>query len=220
MPRQRIDLDPLHPLPRGLNKHRRQYRARDGDKWRYFGDDYKAACEAYRAWIVSRGPAEGVFTVARLLDWFTGEPDLVAANELSPRTLADYKRDSVKLKDGLGHIPAAALETHHVTTYVLARAKTAPGHVNKERACLSAAFTAAVNKGKLVRNPVRESKLISRTPSDRLVSDDEYLAVYQAAGKSERIALLLAVRTLQRPADVLKMGRETCAAMAIAGYCA
>jgi integrase len=210
MPRPRLVYDPLHPLPRGLNKVRRQYRARDPltRKWRYFGTEYQEACSAYREWLVSRAPVVGTFTVEKLLNWFTGEhaPDLVAAKQLSPRTLKDYKHDSIKLKGGLGHIPAAALETHHVATYVLARAKTAPGHVNKERACLSAAYTAAVDRGKLSRNPVRGSRQISRKASERLVSDDEYLAVYEAAGKSERIALLLAVRTLQRPADVLKMG--------------
>lgn len=146
--------------------------------------------------------------MARLLDWFTDDhgPGLIAAGELSPRTLKDYKRDAIKLKKHLGHIPAVAMETHHVAKYVTARAKKAAGHVNKERACLSAAYTAAINEGKVSANPVRGSRLISRSGSERLVSDAEYLAVYRAAGRSERVALLLGLRTLQRPADVLKMG--------------
>jgi integrase len=200
--------DPLRPLPRGLYKHGRKYRAHDDGKWRYFGEDYKDACEAFRDWLRSRLPQQGAWTVQRLLDWFTSEraPDAVAAGQLSPRTLKDYKRDSLKLSKHLGHIPAAALETHHVQTYINQRAKSSPGHVNKERACLSAAFTAAQQAGKIANNPVRDTKPISRKPSERLVSDEEFAAVYAAASKSERIALSLAVRTLQRPADVLKMG--------------
>ena len=51
MGRRRLRTDSREPLPQGLYKVERQYRARlPGGSWRYFGTDYVSAVSGYAAW--------------------------------------------------------------------------------------------------------------------------------------------------------------------------
>jgi integrase len=207
MGRRRVNADPIEPLPRGLQKHRRQYRARisAGHPWIKFGEDYPEALRAFAAWRRARGIANDV---AWLLDKFAGEICVarVAAGTMKPRTASDYLRDTVVLKKGLGKIPYASLAAPHVVAFRDSRVKRAPAHVRNELACLSAAYAWALEAGLVSRNVVKD---VSRPPKqvrDRLISDAEYVAVYDQAGTSTRLAMTLAIRTLASPADVLRIG--------------
>ena len=206
MGRRRIHADPARPLPAGLYLHRRQYRARlPGQPFVYFGSDYVAAVAAYAAWRCE-GPSTK--TIAWLMDLFTGTvcPDKVKAQQLSPRTLKDYVHDAVLIKAALGHIPMVALEPHHVATFRDERAQQAPQHVRNEMACLSAALTWAVESKKLASNVAKEIRRPRKKVRERLITHDEYLAVYARAVPSVRLAMVLCVRTLGLPADVLRLG--------------
>jgi integrase len=107
---------------------------------------------------------------------------------------------------GLGHIAIVELEPRHVADFRNARAEAAPSHVRNELAWLSASFAWAVETGKASTNPCREIRRPRRERRMRLITHDEYLRVYAAAGASVRAAMTLAVRTLALPADVLRMG--------------
>jgi integrase len=198
--------DPNRPLPKGLYLHRRQYRARIPGEWIYFGSDYVAAVSAYAAWKHAGGGKPG--TIAWLLDNFVGVacPGRVKARTMAPRTARDYLRDAGVLKTGLGHIPVNRLEAKHVAKFRDARAQDAPSHVRNEMACLSAALSWALEAGDIGRNVAMDVRRPSKSVRERLISDDEYLTVYDRAQASVRLAMLLAVRTLGLPADVLKMG--------------
>jgi|SRR5665213_334753 len=207
MGRRRLHTDPNKPLPSGLWKHRQQYRARlPGREWVSFGSDYVAAMAAYAAWRHNGGGKPG--TVEWLLDEFVGRacPLRVKAQTLAPRTARDYLTDSVVLKKGLGHIPVGKLEAKHVAKFRDARAQGAPTHVRNEMACLSAALSWAVEVGHLARNVAKDVRRPRKSIRERLITDDEYLVVYERALPSVRLAMSLAVRTLGLPADVLKMG--------------
>lgn len=205
MGRRRLHDDPLKPLPRGLYAHRRRFRTRGVDrKWIYFEPPYEDACVAYRAWLNDHQRG----TIAWLLDYFATivAPAKVRAQQLAERTARDYKRDREVLQGALGHIPIAALTPKHVSEFRNARAPEAPSHVRNELACLSAAMSYAVEAGHAPRNPCRDVRRPSRRRRMRLVSDAEYLEVYQRAEPSVRIAMTLALRTLALPGDVLAMG--------------
>ncbi|TAG15385.1 MAG: hypothetical protein EAZ40_13685, partial [Rhodobacterales bacterium] len=73
-------------------------------------------------------------------------------------TARDYAADSRTLKAGLGHIPLRSLSAEHVATYRDARAQDAPAHVRHELACLSAALSEALEKGKVRANVARGVK--------------------------------------------------------------
>lgn len=206
MGRRRKHVDPSRPLPPGLYLEGRQYRARLlGGPWVYFGDDYVRAIAGFAAW---RHAGPDVGTVGWLLTMFattvcTGR---VKAGTLAARTARDYARDAEVLRKGLGAIPLAALEPHHVAAYREARAQDAPAHVRNELACLSAAMSYAVESGRITTNPCRDVRRPRKSVRQRLVSDAEYLAVHDVAGASVRLAMTLALRTLALPADVLALG--------------
>jgi integrase len=196
--RQRIHNDAERPLPTGLYRYGRRYRARRKDgTWQVFAGDYATVCEAFRAWKESP-----VDSVAHLLATY------LTVARVRPRTLHDYTVDAAMLSRGIGHIPYPKLSAKHVADYRDNRAKTAPKHVNRELAVLRQAFAYATERGLLPvgHNPVIGVKRIKETKRDRLILDAEYLTVYNRATPSVKIAMTLALRTLQRPADVLKMG--------------
>lgn len=206
MGRHRVRVDPHEPLPQGLYRAGRQYRARHpGGKWTYFGADYLTALAGFRAWRVAVSDTK---TTAWLLDAFTGDvcPSRVRAGTLAPRTARDYQRDVAMLRKAIGHIPLAALLPRHIADFRNARAEDAPAHVRNELACLSAALAWAVEAGHVTQNVCREIRRPRKHVRDRLVTDAEYICVYAQAGPSVRLAMALAIRTLGLPADVLRMG--------------
>lgn len=205
MGRHRLHADPAGDLPAGLYKARRQYRALDANrKWVYFGSEYQAAVDGYLAW---KGQTEVVKTVGWLMQLCVGKlwPDRVKAKELSPRTARDYQRDSKIIIAGLGKIPLIALQPKHIVLFRDIRAAVT-SHVRNEMACLAAALTIAVERGDIKSNPAREVARPKRHIRERLITDDEYLAVYEKATRSERLAMILCVRTLGLPGDVLRYG--------------
>lgn len=195
------------PLPRGLFRHRRQFRARRSHDhpWVYFGTDYPEALKAFGAWKARGGERD---TIAWLLDTFTGIACIakVKGGQMAPRTARDYAKDSVLLKESFGHLEIAHLEPHHIVTYRDARAETAPRHVHNELACLSAAMTYAVELGRIARNPCLEVRRPRKQRRERLITHDEYLEVYGVSIASVRRAMVLALRTLAIPADLLALG--------------
>ena len=98
-----------------------------------------------------------------------------------------------------------ALTAQHVAEYRDVRAQTT-SHIRHELACLSAALSYAVEAGRVAANPCRGVRKPRRSRRERLISDDEYLAVFNRAPESVRIAMTLAIRTLALPDDTLGMG--------------
>jgi len=147
-------------------------------------------------------------TIGWLLDLFTRPvcTGKVKAGTLAKCTAKDYSNDAEMLKAGPGHIPITGLRPMHVAEYRDERAQSAPSHVRNEIAALSAALAWAVEAGKIDSNPCLQVDWPSKKVRTRLISDDEYLAVYEKSGTAVRLAMSLGVRTLALPGDVLKMG--------------
>jgi hypothetical protein len=120
MGRRRIHADVKQPLPPGLYKAGRQFRARRSSvsDWTYFGDNYPEALAAFGAWVGGGGKGGDV---AWLLDRFAGEvcPSRVRGNQMASRTAKDYLRDCVVLNVGLGRIPLIALEAKHIANFAM-----------------------------------------------------------------------------------------------------
>lgn len=209
MGRTRKHTDPLRPLPQGLYLHKNgAYRAkRLGGGYQYFGKDYDTACRDYRAWRDEGQALPGADTVAAMLDWYLA---CIAPQRLKPRTLADYRRYVDRcLKPALGHVLKGKLTAADLAHYRDARAAVAPSQVMKEFAPLSQAYKFEIERGALRYNPVDDVIAPKRRPArTRYVTDAEYLAIYNAATtpKVIRIAMTLAWRTLQEPADLVKLG--------------
>lgn len=205
MGRKRVRSDPYHPLPKGLYPHGRNFRARDRlGNWKRFDGPQKPAVEAYHAWRLSSTP-DYADSIAWLLDQFALEvcPQRVRGELMSARTALDYRNDRAILNAGLGKIPMASLAPFHIARFRDVRAETNPTHVRNELACLSAALSWAVDQGYITRNPCLEVRRPSRRKRQRLISDGEYMKVHSIAPASVQLAMLIAVRTLALPGDIL-----------------
>lgn len=206
MPRPRKAVDINQPLPSGLQRHGRQFRARvPGGAWVKFGDDYARAVAAFIAW---RDASSSGATLGAMLDDYVEREcrRRVAAGRIKPRTADDYRRDRHVLKKGLGHVLLAQVTPKLIADYRDAREVDAPSHVRNELACLSAALQWAVEQGDILTNPAQSVRRQARKRRMRLISNDEYLDVYAKAIPSVRLAMILAVRTLALPADLLALG--------------
>lgn len=206
-PRKLVDAE--RPLPPGLYLHGRQFRALDRSrKWISFGEHYPEALKAFGAWREAGNAGGARGTIGALLDDFVEREcrRRVAARRLAERTARDYRRDRVILKKGLGHFRIEQLRPTDIGIFRDAREVDAPAHVRNELACLSAALQWAVDRGLLDANPAREVKRAARDKRMRLITHDEYLAVYLVATEPVKLAMTLAVRTLGLPGDILELG--------------
>ena len=86
------------------------------------------------------------------------------------------------------------------------RAEKARSHVRNELACLTSALAYAVETDLIPRNVAKDVRRPSKSVRERLISDAECLSVYERAGASLRLAMVLAARTLGLPGDILQMG--------------
>lgn len=204
MGRARKDGDPLGLAGTRLSfKHGAfYYRHRDG-RWERIGPDVKAA----KARAALYNEPEGIFgTVGYWLDQFLVDcAGRVAAKTLAARTLSDYTKDALPLKAYFGAMLPEHIQPLHVQAYLDIGAEAGrPVRANREKACLSSCLSWLIRKGKttLAINPCMQASGTKGNPErkrERYVTNEEYLAVYEAAGTQVRLLMELTYRTLQRP---------------------
>lgn len=186
------------------------YVHRDG-RWEALGSDL---AEVRRKGRHYNDPDATFGTMAWYLDAFIVQCDKrVIQGGMAPRTRDDYRDATEYLKAFFGKMTPAGVEPTHVGAYLdLGAENDRAVRANRERACLSACFTwiirtyPAAESGVTI-NPCRGVKRNTETPRSRYVDDVEYAAVFNLAGRSVRGAMGLVYRTLQRPGDVLHLGR-------------
>jgi integrase len=184
------------------------YVHRDTGKWENLGRDLTAARKRAEHF---NDPAGSYGTMKWFLDAFIEDGrQRVAAGTFSQRTLDDYIGALVPLKAFFGSMLPNEVAPMHVMEYLDIGAKSGRGvRANRERACLSACMSWMLRcgHGGIQVNPCMRSSGVRRNPErqrERYVTDEEYLAVYEAAGPAVRLMMELVFRTLQRPeVDVL-----------------
>ncbi|KWT89292.1 MULTISPECIES: tyrosine-type recombinase/integrase [unclassified Variovorax] len=177
-------------------------------KWENVGKDLGAAKKRADHY---NDPTGAYGTMTWFLDQFLIHfRQLVAAKERSARTLEDYEADVIPLKAFFGSMLPTEVGPHHVSDYLDIGAKEGRAvRANRERACLSSCMSWMLrsNMGALQVNPCMRASGVQRnaeTERDRYVTDEEYLAVYEAGNRPVRLMMELVYRTLQRPEiDVL-----------------
>jgi integrase len=196
------------PLPKGLYPHRARFRTRDEvGKWITFEGPQDAAIDAYNAWRARNVPTE-LRTIGWLLDQFTliECPQRVKQGKLKQRTADDYLADSALIKLGIGHFRIPRLQPKHVYEMADVISETQPHHVRNILAALSAAMTYAVRRGYCELNPCKQVQRPKAHRRTRLITHDEYIAVYDKAPPMVQLAMTLAVRTLAIPSDLVTFG--------------
>lgn len=184
------------------------YVHRDDGRWEPLGTD---AAAAKRKAALYNDPGGTWGTMAWYLDAFVVHCEKrVAQGALAERTHEDYKNAAEYLKAYFGKMAPAAVQPMHVGRYLDIGAESKRSvRANRERAALSACFTWLIRAGDagVTLNPCRGVRRNTETPRSRYVDDAEFAAVYRIAHRSVRGAMGLVYRTLQRPGDVLKLGR-------------
>jgi Phage integrase family len=128
--------------------------------------------------------------------------------QLAPRTQHDYQRYIQNLRRVFGTAPPAAVNAGHVFDYRNKRAEKSVVQANREKSCLSAVFTAAVEWRIVNENPCRQVPKIEEPARDRYVTDAEFTAVYRLASPMLQCAMDLATIAGQREGDLLRLSRS------------
>lgn len=134
-----------------------------------------------------------------------------AQRGLAKRTYEDYKENVEVLKSSLGHFLPHQVEPHHVGQYLdLGASQNRAVRANREKSCLSAAFTWMLRQADagVKINPCSGVKRNPESKRERYVEDAEYAAVYKVAEKSVQAFMDLIYRTLQRPEDIIAWDRK------------
>ncbi|MEO0467599.1 MAG: hypothetical protein AAF216_13745 [Pseudomonadota bacterium] len=123
-------------------------------------------------------------TVADMLVSFIGE----GMNQLAPRTQKDYRGYITGvLLEQFGELRPDQVEPGHVARFLSWRERNGAGVVaNREMACLSSAFNYGMRNGMAKWNPCRGVRRNKETPKERYVSNDEFLAYFNAATEPEQ----------------------------------
>jgi len=110
------------------------------------------------------------------------------------------------LKLFFGAMLPSQVEPHHIGNYLdLGAIQERPVRANREKSCLSAAFTWMLRQpdAGIKLNPCAGVKRNPESKRERYVEDWEYEAVYNETSKSVRMLMALVYRTLQRPEDII-----------------
>jgi integrase len=124
---------------------------------------------------------------------------------LAPRTQRDYRGYLRNLRLVFGTASPQLVEPGHVFDYRNKRAERSVVQANREKSCLSAVFTAAVEWRVVRENPCRQVPKIAEPSRVRYVTDAEFGAVYQLASPTLQCAMDLATITGQREGDLLRL---------------
>src|SRR5882672_5594111 len=189
-------------LPRRVYlKHGRYWYVDRVNKWHDLGT---TASEMYRALAgraESRAPAS---TLNAVFDRYL----LEKLPQLAPRTQRDYQGYIQNLRLVFGTAPPDAVTAGHVFDYRNKRAEKSVVQANREKSCLSAVFTAAVEWRIVKENPCRQVPKLEEPPRDRYVTDTEFTSVYRLASPMLQCAMDLATLTGQREGDLLRLSRS------------
>lgn len=198
--------NPLNLPDRVYAKHGAFYYVhRDCNRWEKLGTDI---VEARRKGNLYNDPDQTYGTLAYYLDAFlVWSEKRVVQEQLSIRTLKEYRENAKRLKAYFGQMLPGDVEPSHIGKYLdLGVEMQRPIAANREKACLSACFTWLIRtgEGNVKINPCIGVKRNKETPRERYVEHHEYQAVRNIAPKSVRALLDLIYRTLQRPEDIIK----------------
>lgn len=200
--------NPLGLPDRCYAKHGAFYYVHRDGTWERLGTDL---AEARRKGNLYNDPDSTYGTLAWYLDAFVVAMEKrVKQAALAPRTLKDYRENIDPLKAFFGKMTPAGVAPKHVAQYLDLGAELGrPVRANREKSCLSAAFTWLIRtgEGSVMANPCIGIRRNRETPRERYVEHAEFQAVRTLAVPQVRALMDLIYRTLQRPDDILRWTR-------------
>lgn len=215
-------------LPRYMYQLRRCYFFRSPlppRKWVSLGPDLAVAMARYAALLVSNDQEQaqlraqlanaGLPGLPGILPAAASRPTLsalwdryaaLALPQKAPRTQADNRREVQSLLSVFGAVALDDLTAVDVRTYLDTRGASAKVRANREVALLSHMLNRAREWGLMtIPNPCQGVRKFKEHGRDRYVSDEEYVAVWQAGDALVKDTMALAYLLGQRPQDVFSL---------------
>ncbi|BAE74310.1 putative phage integrase [Sodalis glossinidius str. 'morsitans'] len=141
-------------------------------------------------------------TFAQLWTYFL---DSAYFSELKPRTQKDYLQHQKKLLAVFGKVSVNSIKPEHVRTFMDKRGLQSKTQANYEMESMSRVYRWGYERGYVKSNPCAGVMKFKAVKRDRYITDDEYLAIYQAADKVVKAAMEIAYLCAARLSDVLDM---------------
>jgi integrase len=178
-------------------KHGAYWHVKRG-KWTRLGITLKEALEAYAS--LFEAPRGGV---AELVD----EAFAAIRPNLKPATVKQYAQAAKKLKKVLAEFSPEQVKPVHAAKIKKAMAKT-PNMANRVLSFARQVFDYALEEERITSNPFVGIRRHQEDKRDRLVSRDEFDAIYAKAGPRLQVILELLRLTGQRITAVLRIRRS------------
>jgi integrase len=195
LPRRRLTASPLPPCV--YFKHGAYWLVKKG-KWTRLGVSLAEALEAY----------------ARIVETRKGSmPELIEkvyayhCRNKAKSTCDQYRQAADRLKEIFKSSDPAQVKSKHVAAIKVSLAAT-PNMSNRITSFLRTVFTYAVEWQLVESNPCIGVRRHEESKRTRLISDDEWRAIYAQAGPRLRVIMELQYLTGQRINDVLKIRRS------------
>ncbi len=187
-------------LPRRMYLRRGKYYFVDvSGKWHPLGPDYVKAMGAYAELT---GPGRPCVTMESVIEKYR-------LHVLPHKAESTQKHEGPKLTrlaSVFGGMLPDDVTIQHVYRYMDARS-AAPTAARHEVTLLHHVFVKAIRWGAATKNPAQGIEKPKSKPRDRYVTDEEYLAVWELAIPSLRVAMDLALLTGLRRGDLLNLTR-------------
>lgn len=185
-------------LPRNVYlRHGAYYYVRQG-KWIPIGKDLRSAMAEYGK--ILDEPKGGM---ADLID--VALPHIL--RNAAPNTAKGYRLSARRLKKALAEFTPEEVKAKHVAALKLSWVST-PNLANRHLTVLRLVFNFAVENQLIDGSPVTGIKPYREAKRSRLLSLEEYTAIYRQAGPRLQVIMDLCIRTGQRINDVLKIRRS------------
>lgn len=144
-------------------------------------------------------------TVGELLNMYRA----IGMDDLRPATKRDYDNILPRLQHHFGHMPLGALKTKHIQHFREVRRQAGRGGIraNREVAVLSAAFRLGLRQMVVEFNPCKGGDRNPERPKRRVVTDQEFLEVFERANEAFQDLIAAAYLTGARQTDVISWTR-------------
>lgn len=143
-----------------------------------------------------------IMTFTKLWHLFTASPAFCA---LSPRTQTDYRQYEKNLLPVFGNMRADDIKIEMVRIYMDKRGERSINQANQELGGMSRVYGWGFERGYVKGNPCKGVRKFTLKPREVYVTDEEYLAIYEAAPPALKVGMEIAYLCATRLGDILSL---------------
>lgn len=128
--------------------------------------------------------------------------------ELAPRTQRDYMLNAKQILAVFGSMTPNSIKPQHVRMYMDKRGAQSKTRANRDKAFMSKVFRWAFERGMVRGNPTTGVKQYKESPREKYITDEEYMAIFERAPDTLKVAMELSYLCCARQGDVITMRKD------------